>query len=51
MSEDIASVAYDALNLSKQNERDIERHEAICAERYQKLETGIADLQKKLGVS
>ncbi len=32
-----SEVAYEALNLARQNARDIEGHEDICAERYQNI--------------
>lgn len=33
----VSEVAYEALNLARQNARDIEGHEDICAERYQNI--------------
>ncbi|AOR76549.1 hypothetical protein [Novosphingobium resinovorum] len=44
MSED-PSVAYQALNLARQNARDIEKHEDICAERYQGIHDAIDEIK------
>ena len=41
----VESVAYDALNLAKQNARDIEHHEDICAERYQGINNAIREIK------
>lgn len=40
-----AAVAYEALNLSKQNSRDIEAHEDLCAERYDNIHKAIAEIK------
>jgi len=47
----IESVAYDALNLGKQNARDIENHEKICAERYAGIHTAIGELKASMATS
>jgi hypothetical protein len=49
VSEAVAAVAYDALNLAKQTARDIEQHEDICAERYAGIHTQIGDIKKLIG--
>lgn len=41
----IEQVAYDALNLAKQNERDIDRHEKICAERYEGINETMREIK------
>lgn len=40
-----SEVAYQALNLSKQNERDINAHEDLCAERYAHINTSISEIK------
>jgi len=39
------SVAYKALNLAKQNARDIEKHEDVCAERYQGIHDALDEIK------
>jgi len=39
------SVAYQALHLAKQNVRDMESHETICAERYAGIHKGIDEIK------
>lgn len=41
----VEEIAYDALNLAKQNERDILQHEKICAERYLGINNSVAELK------
>lgn len=48
MSESASRVAYEALNLSKQNTRDIEAHEDLCAERYKNINTSISEIKSIL---
>lgn len=43
-----ARVAYDALNLAKQNARDIENHEEICAERYAGIHASMGEIKNIL---
>lgn len=43
-----SSVAYEALNLSKQNTRDIEAHEDLCAERYNNINNSIGEIKSIL---
>jgi len=43
-----ASIAYEALNLGKQNARDIENHEDICAERYANINKGMAKIESNV---
>lgn len=38
-------MAYQALNLARQNERDMESHETICAERYAGIHKGIDEIK------
>lgn len=40
-----SEVAYQALNLAKQNERDITAHEDLCAERYGNINSSISELK------
>lgn len=40
-----ASVAYEALNLAKQNARDIESHEDLCAERYGNINKSLGEVK------
>lgn len=40
-----AAVAYEALNLGKQNSRDIEQHEDICAERYRNINNSMTKIE------
>lgn len=40
-----AAVAYEALNLGKQNSRDISQHEDICAERYRNINQSMAKIE------
>lgn len=40
-----AGVAWDALNLGKQNARDIEAHEDLCAERYNHINVSIGEIK------
>lgn len=42
-----ARVAYDALNLAKQNERDINHHEDICAERYKNINDSMLAIEQR----
>lgn len=42
---DVSTIAYDALNLAKQNARDIESHEDICAERYAGIHEKIREIK------
>ena len=42
-----AAIAYEALNLSKQNERDIEKHEDLCAERYANINITMAAIEQR----
>jgi len=46
---DVASVAYDALNLARQVERDIESHEELCAERYAGIHEKIHEIKSLIG--
>lgn len=39
------AAAYEALNLAKQNTRDIEGHEDICAERYAGIHKAIDEIK------
>lgn len=48
MSESVGSVAYRALNLAEQANRDIAKHEEICAERYAGIHTAVAELKTDL---
>lgn len=43
-----STVAYEALNLAKQNARDIESHEDICAERYGNIHKAIDEIKGTL---
>lgn len=46
MSTDTASrIAYEALDLSKKNARDIESHEDLCAERYAGIHDKIREIK------
>lgn len=47
MSDSPSKIAYDALNLGKQNARDIEAHEDLCAERYRNINESIAELKSE----
>jgi len=47
----IDQVAYDALNLGRQNARDIENHEKVCAERYAGIHTAIGELKISVATS
>lgn len=44
MNETAMAVASEARHLSKQNERDIMRHEEICAERYAGINASVISL-------
>lgn len=40
-----SSVAYEALNLARSTQSDQEKHEDICAIRYQNINDSIADIK------
>jgi hypothetical protein len=43
-----AAVAYEALNLGKANQKAIESHEDVCAERYSNINTAIDEVKNEL---
>lgn len=48
MSDVIAEIAYEARNLARQNARDIEQHEDLCAERYAGIHDKIGEIKGML---
>lgn len=44
----IESVAYDALNLARENKRDITAHEDLCAERYNHIGQQMSEIKSFL---
>jgi len=43
-----SAVAYEALNLSKQNTQKIDAHEDLCAERYGHINSSIGEIKSIL---
>jgi len=46
-----AAVAYEALNLGKQNARDITQHEDVCADRYRDIKDAIKHVEDSFNKS